>query len=254
MEHPIFQRIANAPRPDFGEILSKSFELFKKVWVQGLVHILLTFVVTIPLIILVYAPLVPGIIESETSCGGEFNPFEMYPPGTIILYVLFFFLLLMVIQVIAYAINAHFFLVLKQEDMGTPLETGGYFVFLKQHFGKLFVLSLAALGIAILATLLCYLPLIYVSVPLQLLAVIFAFNPNMSVLDIIKASFKLGHRYWLIIFGLIVVMGLIAQLGVLLCFVGVFVTASLVYLPIYYAYKDTVGFDDTGWQAPQDVV
>lgn len=254
MEHPLFQRIANASRPDFGNILSKSFELFKKVWLQGLVHMLLTFAVTIPLIVLVYAPLVPGIIEAETSYNGEFNPFEMYPAGTIVLYFVFFLILLLVIQVVAYAITAHFYLVLKKEDTGLPQETGGYFVFLRHHFGKLFVLSLAALGIALLATLLCYLPLLYVSVPLQLLAVIFAFNPELSVSEIVKASFKLGHKFWLIIFGLIVVMGLIAQLGVLLCFIGVFVTASLVYLPIYYIYKDTIGFEGNVPQPPIDTM
>ena len=41
MENPVFQKIENANKPDFGDILSKSFELFKKVWEQALYHVLL---------------------------------------------------------------------------------------------------------------------------------------------------------------------------------------------------------------------
>ncbi len=243
MEHPIFKRIAVAREPDFGAIFGKSFELFKKVWLEGLVHLLLTFAVTIPFLIFIYAPLVPDIVEAEMM-DGTFNPFEAYSPLTIVGYVFFLLIMLLMLQVVAYAINAHFFLVMKQKDVGTPLETGGYWVFLKGYSGKMFMLALASLGIAILATLLCYLPLLYVMVPLQLIVPIFAFNPELSTSEIIRAGFKLGNRFWLIIFGLMVVMGLIAQLGMLLCLVGVFITASLVYIPIYYVYKDTVGFGE----------
>ena len=48
-------------------------------------------------------------------------------------------------------------------------------------------------------------------------------------------------------FALIFISSLIAQLGVILCFVGVFFTAYFVYIPIYYFYKETIGFtEDSG--------
>tara|TARA_R100000306_G_scaffold5939_9_gene8409 strand:+ start:30387 stop:31154 length:768 start_codon:yes stop_codon:yes gene_type:complete len=245
MEHSIFQKIAQAPNLDFGDILSKSFNLFKKVWVEGTVHVLITLALSIPVMILAYVPLVPVMIKSEQMpYGQEFNPFTEYPLPVIIGYFLLFIVLMFVLQVFTYCVSAHFYKVVQKADTGKPMDTGGYFVFLKRNFSKLFVLSLAAMGIAILATLLCYLPLFYVMVPLQLFVVVFAFNPELSVSQIVKASFKLGNKFWLIIFGLIIISGLIAQLGILLCFVGVFVTASFVHLPMYYVYKDAIGFDD----------
>jgi hypothetical protein len=148
-------------------------------------------------------------------------------------------------QGVSIAIKAHFFQVCKNEDMGSPKESGSYFTFLKgTNFSKVFMLSLATFGISLAALLLCYLPIFYVMVPLQLIIVIFAFNHELSVSDIITVSFKLGNKFWLLLFGLIIISSLIAQLGVILCFVGLFFTAYFVHIPIYYFYKDTIGFND----------
>jgi len=35
---------------------------------------------------------------------------------------------------------------------------------------------------------------------------------------------------------------IIAELGVLLCFVGVLFTAMLAKIPVYFMYKDSIGF------------
>jgi len=72
-------------------------------------------------------------------------------------------------------------------------------------------------------------------------------SPEMSVSNIITVSFKLGNKFWLLLllllFGLIIISSLIAQLGIILCFVGLFFTAYFVHIPIYYFYKDTIGFN-----------
>ena len=115
--------------------------------------------------------------------------------------------------------------------------------FKSQYIIKAFGLSILTLLIAIVAMLACYLPLFYVMVPLTLLVVIFAFNPDMSNLDLLKLSFKLGTKKWLITFGLVIVSSILAELvGLLLCGIGIFATASFIYLPTYFIYKDTIGF------------
>ena len=110
---------------------------------------------------------------------------------------------------------------------------------------KTIKLSIVSFGIAVLATLLCFLPIIYAIVPLSLINVMFAFNPDMSVSDTVKLSFKLGNKKWLITFGLIFVAGLLAQIvGMLLCFVGVLFTVSFSYIPLYFIYKQVIGFSE----------
>jgi uncharacterized membrane protein len=129
-----------------------------------------------------------------------------------------------------------------QEKMGRE----DYFYFFKKpYLGKTIKLALAFSGISILATLLCFIPLIYAFVPLSLMTVIYAFNPDMSISEIINLSFKLGNKKWLIAFGLMIVSALLAGIvGFLMCGVGLYVTSSFSYLPAYFIYKDVIGFDN----------
>lgn len=246
MDNGIFQKIEDSNTPDFGNILSKSFDLFKKVWEPALYHVLMTMVVVIPMILVVYVPYIMFIFYGMEYDGyGYYQEpdFLEYLPY-IILYAIIVFLVVFLGQAIVLGVTAHFLQVLRKEDTGSSEEIGGYFDFVKEDFKKLLMLSLASVGIMFLAVLLCYLPIFYVMVPLQLVVVFYAFNRELSVSEILKACFKLGNKYWIIIFGLVIISSMIAQIGVLLCVVGVFFTAYFVHVPMYYVYKDTIGFED----------
>jgi len=246
MKKEILQKIETAATPDFGNLLSKSFDLFKRIWVESLVHLLITMLAVIPFMVIIYIPFVPAIISSlQGGFSGGIEPLMDYPILMIFGYFALLFLLIIMMQGVSIAIKAHFFNVCKNEDLGTLKESGGYFTYLKgENFSKVFVLSLATFGISFAAILLCYFPIFYVMVPLQLIIVIFAFNDKLSVSDIIELSFKLGNKFWLLLFGLIIISSIIAQFGIILCFVGLFVTAYFVHIPIYYFYKETIGFND----------
>ncbi len=246
MKEALLQKIENSQSPDFGNILSKSFDLFKKIWMDGFMHLLVNTLAIVPLMLLIYIPFVPAFIEAAQNDASEnFRPDFDFPVIYIIGYILMILVVVIITQVISIGITAHFFKVCKIKDLETQEEDGGYFSYLKgKNFGKLIALSLATFGIAIAAMMLCYIPIFYVMVPLQLIVVIFAFNDQLSVSDLISLSFKLGNKFWLLVFGLIIVSSMIAQLGIILCFVGIFFTAFFVHIPIYYFYKDTVGFGD----------
>lgn len=253
MELQIFNKIETAQSPDFGGVLSRSFELFKKVWVDGLVHLLLNMAIALPLVMIIYIPLIgfagfAGIFEQS---GGQFPEagFSVLMVLSFIIMFCVFMIVLILVQAITIAITAHFFLVCKQKDLGLPVDAGGYFSYLKkENFKKTFLLAASGMGIALLAALLCYLPIFYVMVPLQLMIVIFAFNQDLTSSETIKASFKLGNRFWLIAFGLIFISSMIAQVGILLCGIGLFATAFFTHIPMYYFYKDTIGFEENSGQ------
>ena len=243
----LLQKIDNSKQPDFGDVLSKSFELFKKVWLEGFVHLLISMLIIIPALLVAYIPMMGWI--ASTGLSGGFDTYagsQSEPPIMImILTFLLFFVVIVFAQVFSLAVSSHFFRVCKKEDTGSPIETGGYFAYLKEvGFMKMLILSFAMMGITFLAALLCYLPIFYVIVPVNLMMAIFAFHPNLSVSDIVKAGFKLGNKHWLIFFGLILVSGIIAQLGIIACGIGVLFTASYTQIVLYYMFKDTVGFDD----------
>ncbi len=76
-------RIQQAKALDFGDIFNKSIELFKKVWVQGLVMLLLTMVIMLPLYFIMYLPMIAaGIIDPTMfEPGQEPSPALMIPFG-----------------------------------------------------------------------------------------------------------------------------------------------------------------------------
>ena len=248
MESNIFKRIEQSTKPDFGDVLSKSFELYKKVFTEGLVHSLVGLAVAIPFILLVYIPILPAYIDMIQNAGDPYYQptfFEDYGVAMMIGWFVLVFLLSFIMQAVNMSIYGHFLKLLKNKDTGTTDDIGGYFTILKENFGLLLVLSLATLGIALLAALLCYLPILYVIVPLNLTLPIFVFNKGLTVGEIIKAAFKLGNKYWGVFFGIFFVSGLIASLGIIACYIGLLATMFFSYIGVYYAYKDTVGFDDS---------
>lgn len=253
MEHPIFQKIEQSKKVDFGDVLSKSYELYKKIWQQGAMHTLIMLIAAIPFVLIVYLPII--YLSASASRYNSLYNYNDYSSDLfssdasmvlyMIIYLVVVFVMIVLMQFVSMGINAHFFKVCRIVDMGTNEETGDYFSFFKGgNFKKLLLLSLMTFGIVIAAILLCYLPIFYVMVPLQLIIPIFVFNPKLSPKDVIKAAFKLGNKHWLYVFGFVLIASNVAQLGIILCFVGIIFTAIITYLPIYFFYKDSIGFDD----------
>ncbi len=236
-------KIQKAKELDFGKIFNDSIELFKKVWVQGLVMLLLTMVMMIPFYILMYVPLIAM---------GIFNPEGMeqgMPPEEVFAFMIPFYLLMIVFSffamIIGFGMKAGFYRICKTKDFNEATSDDYFYFFKKPYLGKTIKMAAATAGISFLAMLLCVFPVFYVMIPVALMNVIYAFNPDLSVSNIVKAGFDLGNRKWLITFGLILVSGILAQLvGMLMCFVGVVITASFAYVPPYFIYKETIGFDD----------
>ena len=241
----LLEKIDRSKTLDFGDIFNNSIELFKKVWVQGLIMMLLMMVILIPFYLVMYLPFIGmGFLDMDAySYNNDISPILMIP------FFIMIFVFSIVAMVLSFGMKASFYRICKMKDLN---EAGSddYFYYLKKpYLGKVIVLSLMTFGISLLATLLCFFPIIYVMVPITLINVIFAFNPDLSASDIIKAGFRLGNKKWLITFGLIVISAILAELvGLLMCFVGIFVTASFSYIPAYFVYKESVGF-----QNPNDI-
>jgi len=249
------QKINENKSLDFGDIFSKSIELFKKTWQQGLLHALLTIGLVLGVMALVLVPLfMVGVFDSSA-----FQSIESGQPDfmAIAMVYLVMFPAIFIASIFSTLLNMAFYRMIKQIDLGEPASSVSFGMFFKsKYIVKAFVLSILTILISIVAMLACYLPLFYVMIPLSLLIPIFSFNPEMSSSELLKASFKLGTKKWLITFGLLVVSGILAELvGLMLCGVGIFVTMSFVYLPVYYVYKDTVGFggDSGGFQEIEQI-
>ena len=241
----ILNKINAAKALDFGTIFSASIELFKKTWIQGLLLQLFTIIIMLPLIIILYVPLFTFAFAQMESGYGATNVYSDFFAGASIIYLLFVFVGIFVLGAVSVALNAAFNRIMKKIDYNERVETADFFYFLKgKYLSKTFMLMLITMLIAIPSAFLCYIPLIYVMVPMSFFAMIFAFNPELSVGDIVKISFSIGNKKWLITFGLLVVAWLVTVvLGTITCGLASIFIAAFMYHPVYLIYKEVIGFD-----------
>ncbi|OBX23012.1 hypothetical protein LX77_03276 [Gelidibacter algens] len=239
-------KIANARALDFGTIFNQSIELFKKSWLQGFLMQLFVVILMLPFIIILYVPLFMSLAAQSESGQVDPNAMNSFFAGLSIVYILMFIIGILVIGAIQVSLNAAFFRILRNLDEGREVKTSDLFYFMKgEYFGKILLLMLVTILISIPAALLFYLPLIYVMVPLSFFAIVFAFNPEWSIGDIVSSSFRLGNNKWMLTFGLLVVCYIIMMiLTVMTCGLGSLFLAPFMFHPIYYIYKGTVGFED----------
>jgi len=240
------EKINNAKALDFGTIFSESIELFKKTWLQGFLLQIFTIIVMLPLIIILYVPLITMFIVQAQNGNSDSSTYSEFFGSMSVLYILFVIIGILVLGAVSVALNAAFFRIMKSLDYGEQVTTSDFFYFLNgKYLSKTFIIMLVSILIAIPSALMCYIPLIYMIVPLSFFALIFAFNPELSISEIVSVSFKIGHKKWLLAFGLIIVASLLSQIvGMLLCGIGVLITAPFVYHPVYLIYKSVIGFDN----------
>ena len=258
----IKNRIQNAKHLDFGTIFNQSIELFKKVWVQGLVTVLLNMVMAIPIMMIIYIPLFfLGFFDLYTSAYSAYGYYDAYSqpevnPLLFLVIIPLYLLVIVALSTVAFGLQAAFYRICKMKDLDEMGSEDYFYFFKKPYFGKTIKLGLSFVGISIVATLLCFLPIIYVFVPLYYMYSVYAFNPEKSVSEIINLSFEIGNKKWFISFGLILVTGFLATIvGFFMCVIGIYVTRAFILLPNYYIYKEIVGFnsDDEGLSSVEDI-
>ena len=243
--HTILNKIQDSKLIDFGDLFNESLGLFKKVWVQGLLLQLFSTLIMLPFLISLYLPyftlaLDGGLNQTLGSADLISELIEEYGSSLVWIY-----LLMLIASIVSSILYLGFYKIVKEIDHGNPFVMSDFFYYFKSPMlGKAVVLILAYTGIAILAALLCFFPLIYVIIPLMFMLPVFVFNSHLSTSEIIKVAFVLGNKKWGITF-------LIFMLNVILFYVVSFVTCGLgalfiscfLYLPQYIIYKKVIGFD-----------
>jgi len=252
----ISKKIENAKALDFGDIINRSFELFKKGWIQGFLLILTTIIIMLPVAYNLYSPIIGEMMRQIRS--GNSNP-DMLIIQMMFAQELFMYKVLAVnffAAFISTILVAGFYRIIKKIDFGEAQSFSDLFYFFKgKYLGKVFFIAAFSLLIALInfglnkflppsiASLLSSGLSIASSVYTTLFVVFFAFNPDMESSEIFSLTFNLGTKKWLIIFGLSVVTFIIGMLGVIACGIGVLFTLSIIYFSPYIVYKDIIGFD-----------
>ena len=234
----IQEKIRNAPSLDFGDIINQAIELFKMVWLKGFLVVFITMICSFGL----------SFIFAGIGLTQNFNFFnEIVNLDTF--YSLYFWNVIfaipqtIIVSSVSMGLLAAFYRICKEQEAGSTSQDDFFYFFKNGYFRKILSLGIVYALIATTAQLLFLIPYIYVFVPLSYISIILANHPDLSETEIIRASFSLGNKKWLISFGTIFLMGLMGLLGILACGIGVLFTISIAYLPVYLIYKSVIGFE-----------
>ena len=239
----IRSKIQNAKPLDFGTIFDNSINLYKQLWLQGFLTILIGALISVPIFFL-YGLLL-GLLGLAVTNPLEVGDYEI--EGLLNFFsanTLYNIPVTIITAIITMALTAAFYRMCLHKDKGES-KTEDYFYFFKgEYLSKIVMLALAHTVITTITQMLCFVPYIYACVPLMYFSVVFAFNSEKTVEEIVKLCFDLGNKKWLISFGLLVVTVIVACLGLLACFIGILFTMPLVYFPAYVIYREVVGFEE----------
>jgi uncharacterized membrane protein len=141
---------------------------------------------------------------------------------------------------LAYPAYAGFFAVADKIKKGEPYTFDDFFEGFRARFGPLIVASIVSMLLIVAGLFLCILPGIYLAVAYSFVIpfVLFYTGDFWQAMEFSRAVIT---KNWLGFLGLIIVAGILSSLGVILCFVGLFLTLPIYYLTIYAAYEDIVG-------------
>ena len=241
----LITKIQSSKPIDFGDLFNASLNLFKKVWVQGLLLQLLSVIIMLPFIILFYMPYFNMVLENSSN--GVMDSVALSQAlideyGASLVWI---YLLMLAVSVVSSLLYLGFYKIIKAMDHGELFVISDFFYFFKAPYvGKAIVFLLAYLGITILAALLCLFPLIYAIVPLLFMLPFFVYNTHLSNLEIIKLAFSLGHKKWGLTFLTLILNSILLYVVILVtCGLGSLFFSFFLYLPQYIIYKKVIGFE-----------
>lgn len=223
---------------EFGDVLEKSFENFKKCFgIMGLSLILLSIVLFIVLFGIFGA--IVGFSEINQTMI-DFNP--MMLSGTFIIIYLIF---AVVFSGIMAGFNAGFYKMVHETEINNGVDVGTLFYYFRTHYFKeLFVaaalIALGTTGMTILFELL-HLKIIgmlvtYIISFLTFLTVPLIIFSDLKTVQAISMSIRLTLKKPLILIGLLLVAIILAMLGFIAFCIGIFFTLPFIYSMVYMIY------------------
>lgn len=254
----LLNKIENAKQLDFGDIINRSIELFKKVWAQGLILMVIMLVILTPFFLALYIPMFNSVMEQAEA--GTYDPNDasslLQAQSSSFQYMILGFTF--AIGFLSTAFVAGFYNIVKKIDFEESYSFSDFFYFFKaKYLGKIFAIAAFSLLVGLVnllfemffpqltASLLNVTLSVILSVYTTLFVVFFAFNPHLESSDFFVLSFRFGSKKWVLIFGLLLVCSILAFiLGFIACGFGLLVTLPFIYLPTYFVYKDVFGFDE----------
>lgn len=227
-----FDQQGSVPNRETGSIISHAFEMYKGVFGYAVVAMII-YMLGGYLIQLVTGFNTASMMEDMQASGGDFNYWSA--PG-VPMYMTFsslFGLLLAPLYVgLIYMVNKF--------NTKNAIEFSDLFIGYRQNFVNILLYSFLSGIIYAISALLCFFPLIFVY-PLLLIGYPILLFENASATDAISKSFNIAKENYgtFLLTGILGV--LISMAGVVLCGIGVILTAPFIMIVMYSTYCAYLG-------------
>ena len=227
-----FQEFSQQKNPErsSGEIISHAFEMYKGIFLYALLAMVLYFVVSF-----IVQP-ISGFDSREfseviSSSDGDFSSVNVWSvPGLKLYYGLSGLLSLVLAPLyvgLIYMANKY--------NFNQPLQVSDLFIGYKQNFLNIVLYSLVSSVLMGIAFMMCVIPGFLV-LPFFLLGYPILLFENASVGEALGKSFKIAKENYGVLLGASVLGLLISLAGVVLCGIGIIVTALFYFAVMYSAY------------------
>ncbi|PWN61288.1 beta-carotene 15,15'-monooxygenase [Chryseobacterium oncorhynchi] len=227
-----FDQQGSVPNRETGSIISHAFEMYKGVLGYAVVA-MIVYMLGGYIIQLIFGIDSASMVEEMRESGGNFNYWST--PG-LPLYMgassLFGLLLSPLYVGLIYIVNKY--------NTKSPIEFSDLFIGYRQNFVNILIYSLLTWLISSVALALCVLPIIFVY-PLLLIGYPILLFENASAIDALSKSFNIAKENY----GTFLATGLLGVLisvaGIILCGIGLILTAPFIMIVMYSTYCAYLG-------------
>ena len=209
---------------DIGHCIGRGWNLVKENFLLVVGTTLLVMIITLAInqiIGLITRPAMQSLIRGNVT------------PGSIFIIALGYTLGMPVYSIFYGGLYAFYLKLIR----GQPANVSDAFLGFSRAFGPLALTGLVVGLLTLLGIALCVLPGIYLAVA-WIFAVPLVIDKRMDFWDAMELSRKIVNKHFWIVLGLILLVGLISAAGLVACCVGIFVTTSIGYVALMYAYED----------------
>ncbi|MBP2617164.1 beta-carotene 15,15'-monooxygenase [Chryseobacterium jejuense] len=229
-----FDQQGSVPNKETGSIISHAFEMYKGVFGYAIVAMIIYIVGGF--IIQSVTGFNSAAIMEEMQTSGDYGNFRYWETPGFSMYMTFsslFLLLLTPLYVgLIYMVNKF--------NTKNPIEFSDLFIGYRQNFVNILIYSFLSGIISSVALTLCFIPFFFIY-PFLLLGYPILLFENSSAIDALSKSFNMAKENYGTFLGVSFLGLLVSMAGVILCGIGLILTAPFIMIVMYSAYCAFIG-------------
>ena len=230
-----FDQQGSVPNKDTGSIISHAFEMYKGVFLYGIVAMVIYLIGSF-IVQSVSGFNSTAMMEEMRNSGGDYSSFSYWNAPGFTMYLtlssLFGLLLAPLYVGLIYIVNKY--------NTKSQIDFGDLFIGYRQNFVNILIYSFISGIISSIALALCVIPAFFVY-PLLILGYPILLFENASATEALGKSFNIAKENYGTFLGATIVGGLISIAGIILCGIGIIITAPFILIVAYSIYCAFLG-------------